>query len=117
MPLPTPYSLSHLFTNLIARQVAFVRTQAPNEGSVKHVFGVYRCFPKETTVVLKSELSVFGSFAGALIGLPDSEVRTRLAAPALDDVMKDAMSEVLNVASSVVSSEGRAVLIGMEKQT
>jgi len=53
------------------------------------------------------------SCAGALVGLPDSEVQSRLSAPAIDELLRDAVYEVLNVASSALAAEGRAVLTKM----
>jgi hypothetical protein len=66
--------------------------------------------PAGTLVIVKADVALFGSFAGSLVGLPDSDVRTRLAAKVPDEILRDAIREVLNVASAAVSLEGRTVL-------
>jgi hypothetical protein len=113
MPVPTTHLMSHHFTNLIGRQATFTPASAAADASTSFAYGVYMCFPAETPVVLKAGLSLLGSFAGALVGLPDSEVESRLKDAELGDILRDAIYEVLNVAASVVALEGRATLIKM----
>ena len=113
MALPTELSLSNHFTNLIGRTVNFTRTSNQNEAITRPIFGIYKSLPEESLFIVKADLSVFGSFAGALVGLPDSEVRRRLAATEIDETLKDAISEVFNVASAAISAKGRTVFEGM----
>jgi hypothetical protein len=40
-------------------------------------------------------------------------VQTRLAAPVLDEFMSDAISEIFNVATAAIATEGRAALMEM----
>ncbi len=47
------------------------------------------------------------------VGLPAPVVKEHLAAATMDELMRDAIYEVLNVASAAVSTEGRAVFIKM----
>lgn len=113
MSEPTAYALSRHFTNLINREVNFAQSTAALETKVTKVFGVYTVFPEQTSLVVKADLALLGSFAGALIGLPDGEVKQRVASPVIDDLLRDPIHEVLNVASAVVSSVGRAVFRAM----
>ena len=59
--------------------------------------------------VVQADLPLLGSFAGALLGLPSESIQHRVAEPRLDDLLRDAIHEVLNVASTVVCTTGRAV--------
>jgi len=59
--------------------------------------------------VLKADLIPLAVMAGVLVGVPDSAVKERLGAPALDELMRDAMHELLNILSTVVSVEGRTI--------
>lgn len=113
MSEPTAYALSRHFTNLINREVNFAQSTAALETKVTKVYGVYTVFPEQTSLVVKADLALLGSFAGALIGLPDGEVKQRVASPVIDDLLRDPVHEVLNVASAVVSSVGRAVFRSM----
>lgn len=113
MPDPRHYLLSHLLTNLIGRTVTFTPVAPGPDTKGKHVYGIYTCSPSEAPLVVKADLSLLGSFAGALVGLPDSEVQSRLLAPVIEELFTDAMFEVLNVASSSIASEGRAILSKM----
>jgi hypothetical protein len=110
---PVPQTLSRHFTNLIGRRVTFVKSLAKTKTDEKKVFAVYRSFPSQSVIVLKTDLSLIGSFAGTLVGMPDSEVRTRLAAPALDDLIRDAIAEILNVATAAIATEDRATFLSM----
>lgn len=113
MAEPTAYALSRHFTSLINRDVNFAQSTAALETKVTKVYGVYSVFPEQTALVVKADLALLGSFAGALIGLPDNEVKQRVASPVIDDLLRDPIQEVFNVASAVVSSVGRAVFRSM----
>jgi hypothetical protein len=78
------------------------------------MYGIYTLLPQEAAVaeaaiVVKADLPLLGSFAGALVGLPDSAVKEHLRANPLEELLRDAICEVLNIASSAISNEGRAV--------
>ncbi|MGA2571390.1 MAG: hypothetical protein ABSF23_12790 [Terracidiphilus sp.] len=110
---PTQQELSRHFSNLIGRRVVFEKTLSNVESKQKKLFAVYKSFPSEATIVVMADLCVLGSLAGALVGLPDSEVQTRLAQPVLDDLMSDAISEIFNVATAAIATEGRAAFVEM----
>jgi hypothetical protein len=113
MSEPTPYVLSKLFTDLIGRKVTFTQTTAAAETKVKQMYGIYRILPSETAIVIKSDLPLLGSIAGVLVGLPDSAVKEHLAATPVEELLRDAMHEVLNITSAVIAHEGRAVFVKM----
>jgi hypothetical protein len=113
MPEPTPFALSQLFTRLVGRKVTFAQATLAAETKVKQVYGIYNVFPHETALVIKADLPLLGSLVGVLVGLPDSAVKERLAVSPLEELLRDAICEVLNIASSVVASEGRAVFTKM----
>ena len=70
-------------------------------------------FPMRRAIVVKSDLPLLGSLAGVLVGLPDSAVKEHLAASPVEELLRDAMYEVLNIASAVITTEGRAVFTKM----
>jgi hypothetical protein len=113
MPEPTPFALSKLFTELIGRKVTFTQTTAAAETKVKQMYGIYTLYPRETAIVVKSDLPLLGSLAGVLVGLPDSAVKEHLAATPVEELLRDAMHEVLNITSAVITHEGRAVFVKM----
>jgi|SRR5580658_4933189 hypothetical protein len=113
MSEPTPFALSQLFTRLIGRKVTFAQTTLAAETKIKQVYGIYNVFPHETAIVVKADLPLLGSLAGVLVGLPDSAVKERLAVSPLEELLRDGICEVLNIASSVVVTEGRAVFTKM----
>jgi uncharacterized membrane protein len=113
MPEPTPYLLSQHFGHLIGRKVTFVQTASETDSKARPIYGVYTVFPRETPLVVKADLALLGSFAGALVGLPDSEVSHRLSGVNMEELLRDAICEVFNVASAVVAVEGRAVFDAM----
>lgn len=113
MSEPTAHALSRHFSNLINRNVSFVQAKSFLENKVRQVYGVYEVFPGNKALVVKADLSLLGSFAGAMVGLPDAEVKSRLMENPLEELLRDAMNEVFNVASAVIASEGRAVFRSM----
>ena len=108
MAEPTPNALSKQFTGLVNRKVSFIVTKPFGVVNGDQVYGVYTVFPSQATLVVRADLALFGSLAGALVGLPDAEVKTRLKIGLGDDLLPDAMKEVFNVSSPVLTGEGRA---------
>jgi hypothetical protein len=113
MSEPTPYALSKHFTNLIGRKVTFAQMTSALETKAKQVYGIYTVFPMRATLVVKADLALMGSFAGALVGLPDAEVKQHLATNPIEELLRDAIYEVFNVAAAVITTEGRATLTAM----
>jgi hypothetical protein len=48
-----------------------------------------------------------------LVGLPDPTVKERLGASPIEELLRDAIYEVLNIASTIFTSEDRAVFSKM----
>jgi hypothetical protein len=113
MSEPTPYSLTKLFSELIGRKVTFAQTTVSVETKIKQMLGVYTVLHHETAIVVKSDLPLLASLAGVLVGLPDSSVKEHLAKSSFEELLRDAIHEVLNIASAVITIEGRAVFIKM----
>jgi len=113
MSEPTPFALSKIFSELIGRKVTFVQTTAAPETKIKQMYGIYTVLPHETAIVVKSDLTLLGSLAGVLVGLPDSSVKEHLAVNPIEELLRDAIHEVLNIASAVITNEGRAVFVKM----
>jgi hypothetical protein len=109
MAEPTAYALSKHLSDLVGRKVAFAVAPASPESKIKQIYGIYTVLPYETAVLVKTDLPLLGSLGGALVGLPDPAVKEHLAASSLDELMRDAMHEILNVTSTVISTEGRPV--------
>ncbi len=111
---PTPPALSRLLTQLLGRPVVFARTtESPNSG-VQQIYGVYTIFPSENTIVVKADLPLLASFAGILLGLPDSAIEEHLKGTSIGEPLRDAIHEVLNIASEAMADEGRTSLVRME---
>jgi len=113
MSEPTPYALSKLFSELVGRKVSFAQTTPAPETKVRQMYGIYTVLPHETTVIAKCDLPLLGSLAGLLVGLPDSAVKEHLKAEPLEELLRDAVHEVLNIASAVITKEGRAIFVKM----
>ena len=109
MAEPTPFDLSRRFSQLTGRKVTFVQTTATLDGTIKQMYGIFTVLPSRVAIVVKADLPLLGSFAGALVGFPDSVVKEHLAVTPIEELLRDAISEVFNVAASAVSTEGRAV--------
>lgn len=113
MPEPTAFALSKHLAGLINRRVDFKNASASPDNKTKKVHAVYTLHPQKKALVVTVDLPLLASMAGALVGLPDDEVKQRIPALPGDEVLSDAMQEVCNVASALVAHEGRAVLNGL----
>ena len=109
MSEPTGFSLSKLISDLLGRKVTFSPVPAAPETAIKQLYGIYNVLPQNMPVVVKADLPLLGSFAGILVGLPDNVVKERLRVAPLEELLRDAIHEVLNISSTVVTVEGRAV--------
>jgi hypothetical protein len=113
MSEPTPFALSRRFSQLIGRKVTFTQVAATADTATKQIFGIYTVLPLGTPVVVKADLRLLGSVAGALVGWPDPVVKEHLTVVPMDEILRDAIYEVLNVASAAIATEGRAVFTSM----
>jgi hypothetical protein len=110
---PSPFILSQRFSQLIGRKVTFVQKPLTLDGKIGQVYGIYSLQPLDSAIVVKSDLTLLGSLAGALVGLPDQAVKEHLQANPMEELMRDSMCEVLNVAAAAITTEGRAVFSKM----
>jgi hypothetical protein len=121
MVIPEVNALSKHFTHLVGREVKFTKATLAPDKATRWIYASYNAFAHEdpTTakaLVVKADLNLLGSLAGSLVGLPANEVVTRLKSPSLDELMLDAISEILNVASGAIASNLRATLVGMSTE-
>ncbi|SEF62160.1 hypothetical protein SAMN05421819_0610 [Bryocella elongata] len=103
------FHLSKLLTDLVGRKVTFAPLPNAVEQPIKQVFGIYQLLPWDLAIVVRLDLSLLGSLAGLLVGLPDNAVKDRLKAGGFDELLRDAAHEVLNISSAVITAEGRAI--------
>jgi hypothetical protein len=109
MPAPTAYAMSKMLTQLTGRPVGFTLKPKTTPSTIKPIYGVYRVQPDETTILVRADLRLLASLGGLLVGLPDHIVSERVEESPLGELLRDAIHEVFNVASTPLSSEGRAV--------
>jgi hypothetical protein len=113
MSQPTPFTLSQRFSRLIGRKVTFTQAAAVLDTKVKQAYGIYKFLPNETPIVVQADLRLLGSFAGSLVGLPDAVVTEHLRTMPIEELLRDAINEVLNIASAAIADEGRVVFSKM----
>ena len=117
MAEPTSATMATLFSNLIGRRVNFTEQPAAVPANGQQIYCVYLIKPMDSSRILIADMSLLGSFAAALIGLPSEAVKERLADATIDENLRDALHEVMNIASRIVSTEHRAVFNGMYGDT
>jgi hypothetical protein len=105
----TGYALSTMLTQLTGRDVGFALKLKPAPYKGQLIYGVYTTVPHHGTVVVKAELALLGSFAGALVMLPNDVITGRIKTLPLEELLRDAIHEVLNVTSTCFASGGRVV--------
>ena len=110
MAPPTARSLSRLFSQLAGSEVVFIQTKEGPDTKSAQVYGIYKLHPDSLQIVVKADLLLVGSFAGGMIGLPDSEVKLQLGTNSASEPIHDAIHEVFNVASNTILPGHRTVL-------
>lgn len=113
MSEPTPFALSRRFSQLTGRKVTFVQASALPDTAVNKIYGIYTVLPDGNPVVVKADLRLLASVAGALVGWPDPVVKEHLAVTPMEELLRDAIYEVFNVAASGFETEGRVVFKNM----
>ncbi|MFP5229934.1 MAG: hypothetical protein ACLGXA_20150 [Acidobacteriota bacterium] len=108
--------LSRHFGTLIGRRVAFAAVRPTPESKAQQMWGVYTVSPDNAPMVVQADLPLLGSFAGALVGLPAQEVTGRLRGRPLDELLRDAIYEVLNIAGAVIMNEHHIALSAMTEE-
>jgi hypothetical protein len=113
MAEPKPLTIAQLFSDLTGRTVNFTQVLKPPVTKAKQAYGTYLIKPADTKRIVQLDLPLLGSFGGSLLGIPSETVKERLMSPGSDEPLRDAMHEILNVASTIVSVENRAVFQSM----
>lgn len=112
MTEPTPFAFSKLFSDLTDRQVTFARLPGCPPSKALTLYGTYVVLPAEHTIVIKADVPAMACLAGALLGMPaDTAIEHALETP-MDESVRDAMHEVLNIASTALSTDARVVFKG-----
>lgn len=113
MTEPTPFTLSKLFSELTDRQVTFARLPGCPPSKALPLYGTYVVLPAEHTIVVKADVPALACLASALLGMPaETAIEHALETP-MDESVRDAIHEVLNIASTALSTDGRVVFKGM----
>jgi hypothetical protein len=113
MAEPSSSSMAALFSDLIGRPVKFFEQLHALSTDAPQIYCVYLIKPMDNYRVIKADLSLLSSFAGALIGLSPELIKERVEDTAPDETLKDALGEVMNIASRIVTIEHRGVFKGM----
>jgi hypothetical protein len=109
MAEPTAFAMSKMFSQLTGRTVSFSLTLKPPVAKFKPLYGVYTIVPGDAALVVKTEMGLIGSLGGALLGLPKESVLDLIKKNPIEEVLRDAMHEILNVAATLVCVDRRAV--------
>lgn len=109
MKEPTPFALSQFFSALAGTPVNFsLAVNAPNPKEAC-MYGVYSVLPQNDPLVFRISLKALATLGGALLGLPEDSAIERAQVTLLDEPMRDAMHEVLNIASTAIGTDARVV--------
>ena len=110
MPEPTPHSLTQFFSALAGKDVNF--SLAPSTSAQPKaplIFGLYSVLPDARPMVVRMSLRTLALLGGALLGLPEDTAIERAGQTPMDEPLRDAMHEVLNITSTAITSDQRVV--------
>ena len=113
----TAFAMAKLFTDLVGRDVSFSLVLSPPESKAPQIYGTYHVLPEKTPLVVKTDLPLLAGMAGALLGFPYETALERAQEKPMGEMIRDAMHEVLNIASTGLSTGHRVVLNTMVQDT
>ncbi|RRA48137.1 hypothetical protein [Acidipila sp. EB88] len=113
MKEPTAFSLSKLVSSLVGREVAFALVPKLDKPAAKPIYGTYAEVPGNQTLVVRAELAMLGTLAGYLVGLPEDTAIERASSRPMDETLRDAIHELLNIFASGLSTEHRVIFRSM----
>lgn len=109
MTEPTALSLSQLFSQLTDCHVSFTYAQNASPGKAPVLFAVYEQAEERVPIIVRAEVAMVATLAGALLGMPEDTAIQRALLRPVDEPVRDAMYEVLNIGSTPLCTEGRVV--------
>ena len=115
MAEPTPLSLSQFFSELTGRHVNFALAVNPPASKAKLLYGAYTVQPEGRPLLLKIAAKTLGLLGGSLLGMPEDTSIERAQETPLNDPLRDAMHEVLNIASTAIMDNNRVVFQSMAR--
>jgi hypothetical protein len=104
-----PFSVSKLLSELVGRQVSTTLVPKSADTKVKKAYGIYYGEPSKRALVVIADIPLLASFAGALLGLPDATAKERAMETPMNEGVRDAIHEVLNIFSTVLAVEERVI--------
>lgn len=110
---PTAFALSHLFTELVDRPVNFSEAKTAQSPDSKKIFGVYETLPGGRPIIVRADLTFLATIAGLLVGLPAALAQERAQGEPMEDSIRDAIYEALNICSTCLSGDERVLLRNM----
>lgn len=111
MPEPNMLALSRLMSDLVNTTVTFKPARAVALPSAGQMYGTYNVVPENIALVVQADLTLLASLAASLTGTPQSAIGEHMNP--MSELMRDAIHEILNISSTAVVAEGRAVFQAM----
>ena len=104
--------VSKHLSDLVGRQVQMQAVEMP-VFSPGVMFACYDVQPYGETSIVKIDYGLLAGLAGTLLGFPPNLVMPMVKDRSLNDDMKDAAREIMNVLAGVICDDGRPVLQGL----
>ncbi len=113
----TALSLSRFFSDLTGRPVSFSIAAASSAVKGPQMYGLYDFADEAKPLLLRIHLHTLAVLGGALLGVPEEVAIERAQQSSVDEPLRDAMHEILNIASTAISPDIRIVFRSMSKST
>jgi hypothetical protein len=91
------------------RTVTAALVVKPVESREKQIYGIYAMVPSKRAIVVKADLPLLANLAAVLLGLPAEAAVERAQETPMNESVRDAIHEILNISSTALSSESRVV--------
>lgn len=104
-------ALSRLMTDLVNTPVTFKPSRSGALPAAGQIFGTYNVLPENVALVVQADVALLASLGAALTAMPHSAIGEHMNP--MSEVMRDAIHEILNIGSTAVVAQGRAIFQSM----
>jgi hypothetical protein len=109
VPVHQAHALSVMYTQLLGRDITFTPAPKAVSSNAPSLYATYLCGAVGFPLVVQADLALMASVGGVMVGLPHDIAYERVRQVPMDELLRDAIHEVLNITSTPLSMGYRVV--------
>lgn len=113
MAEPTAFAISRLLSDLTGQEVSASLVLKPSPSKLPQIYGIYSTAVTGDPMLVRADLRLLAMLGGALVGFPAETAIAHAEEKPMAESIRDAIHEVLNIASTFLSTNTRVVFKSM----